>query len=180
MLELLAVAPKTYHIDELMPYPPYPYYSSGITDDTKALYKYGLRESQYPTLTLVDPIFDNDRDLIPPGHYELAISNDKTFLIIFESERVVATLPVFKYEEDKTQVKSQKPPHPLSRAARKAKKKAKKDFKQAQKYARQGMKPPESEPEVYMKASIEYDVEKRCYIIKYERGKIRAWGAIKG
>lgn len=177
MLELLAIAPKTYHIDELMPFPPYPYYRSGLEDSGKSIYRYALRQSQYPTLIIVDPIFDADRDLIPPGHYELAISNDKTFLIIFESETVVATFPVFKYEEDKTQVKSQTKHHPLSRTARKEKKKQKESLRQAQKYARQGILPPV--PEVYMKASIEYDLEKRCYIIKYERGQVRAWGAIK-
>ena len=38
---------------------------------------------------------------------------------------------------------------------------------------------PDIEP-VHMEASIEYIKEGKYYLIRYEKGKIRAWGAIKG
>ena len=38
---------------------------------------------------------------------------------------------------------------------------------------------PPDEPKVYMDATIEYNPNGDYYLIKYERGTIKAWGAIK-
>ena len=39
--------------------------------------------------------------------------------------------------------------------------------------------PPDT-PEIHMEASIEYDEKGKYYLIKYQRGTIKAWGAFKG
>ena len=41
---------------ETRAYPVEPQYTAGLTDGTQSFYKYSLRESSYPTLTLVDEI----------------------------------------------------------------------------------------------------------------------------
>ena len=39
---------------------------------------------------------------------------------------------------------------------------------------------PPDEPSVYMEATIEYIKNGEYYLIKYQRGTIKAWGAFKG
>jgi len=60
---------------------------------------------------------------------------------------------------------------------RKFNKEQKKKAKETKKAIKQG-KIPEA-PQEYNNATIEYDNEGEYYLIKYERGNIRAWGAIK-
>ena len=54
--------------------------------------------------------------------------------------------------------------------------KARKDTNE--KRAKVGMSP--DVPQVYMEASIEYEPKGQYYLIKYQRGTIKAWGAFKG
>src|SRR5574344_867648 len=176
MLELLAVAPKTYNLDEIMPYPPYPLYRSGVTDGTNSIYRYALKESNYPILIIVDPIFDEEGSVIPSGHYSLALTDERDLLIIYKNDKVIATLTVFKYEEDKTQIeKKEKTYFKEWKRKRAKKKKEKKDAKMNAKRVKQGL-PLLSDP-IYMEASIEYNKDGKYYLIKYERARIRAWGA---
>ena len=35
-------------------------------------------------------------------------------------------------------------------------------------------------PQIYMEATIEYIPQGKYYLIKYQRGTIKAWGAFKG
>ena len=46
------------------------------------------------------------------------------------------------------------------------------------KRAKVGMPP--DEPQIYNEASIEYIQKDDYYLIKYQRGTIKAWGAFKG
>ena len=39
---------------------------------------------------------------------------------------------------------------------------------------------PPDEPKIYMEAELEYNNKENYYLIKYQRGTIRAWGAFKG
>ena len=58
-------------------YPTEPQISAGLVVGTQSFYKYGLRESSYPTLSLVDELKDAYGNIIPPGHYELALSDER-------------------------------------------------------------------------------------------------------
>ena len=60
---------------------------------------------------------------------------------------------------------------------RKQIKEEKKKAKKNKKLIREGKMV--DEPDTYNNASIEYDEDGDYYIIKYERGAIRAWGALK-
>ena len=154
---------------EIRPYPVEPQDTSGVTLGSQSIYKYALQESDYPTLSLVDEITNGEGDKIPAGHYELALSNERDFLILMQSKKPVAIIPVFKVEEDISQ--------PTKKQLKIDKKIEKEREKTNKKRAKKGLPP--DVPQIHMEASIEYNHERKYYLIKYERNKIRAWGAIK-
>ena len=158
---------------ETRPYPIMPQETSGITTDSQTYVRYSLAESDYPTLIIVDPIYDNDNNVIKPGYYELALSDSHEFLLLIQSKEAVAVIPVFKIEEDVSA--------PIRLNDKKYKKELKKEAKARKetnaKREKVGMPP--DEPKVYMEAEILYNPQGDYYLIKYERDTIRAWGAIK-
>lgn len=160
-------------VDTLMPYPPYPTYPSGIVDKDKGFYRYAKNSSDYPNLMIVDPIYGHDGTVILPGYYALILSDDRNFLLLAQSEKLIAVFPVFKLEEDKIQVDQLTDKKYQRKLAKERKAQAKIDKKRA----RSGLGP--EIKEVYMKATIEYDKFGSYYLVKYERERIRAWGAIK-
>lgn len=161
-------------LDTVMPYGPYPTYPSGLEESGKAIFRYAHQSSEHPNLTIVNPIYDMDRNVIMPGYYELVLSDDRQFLVFAQTGKIIAVIPVFKFEEDQEEVAKLYDKKYLKQQAKEQKQQAKINAKRA----KTGL-PPE-EKEVFMKASIEYNKEGRYYLIKYERGRIRAWGAIKG
>ena len=74
----------------IRPYPQAPQETSGVTLGSQAIYRYALKESDYPTLILPDYLFDAGMDAIPPGYYELALSDEWDFLILLQSKRPIA------------------------------------------------------------------------------------------
>lgn len=159
--------------DDVMPYAPYPNYPSGIKEGDKPVYRYATKTSDFPYLIIVDPIFDNDRNFIAPGYYGLMLSDDRKFLMLIQSEKIIATIPVFKLEEDKKAVEKLHDKKYQKQQAKEQKKQAKIDAKRAK------LGNPPAEKTVYMNATIEYKVDGGYYLVKYERDRIRAWGAIK-
>lgn len=150
----------------------YSRYPGGIKDWDKAIYRYALQSTKSPNLIIPDYIQDAQGDIIPPGYYELVLSDDKTFLLLVQSGVVIATVPVFNVQIEKSDEINYGP------AYEKYKKKVeKKRAKQNKKLKRFGN--PQEEETVYMDASIEYVKDGSYYLIKYERDKVRAWGAIK-
>ena len=159
---------------EIRPAPIQPQETSGITYGTDAIYRYSLKETEYPNLIIPEPIYDNAGDVILPGYYGLALSDDRSFLILIVSKQARAIIPVFKIEEDASEQKRIND----KEYQKELKKEAKEREKTNKKRAKVGMPP--DEPYIHMDATIEYDTKGGYYLIKYERGTIRAWGAIKG
>lgn len=157
----------------IRPYPIEPQETSGTSVGSQMIYRYALRESDYPTLIIVDPIYDGEKDVIKPGHYELALSDERDFLILVQSKEPVAIIPVFKIQEDD----SEKDRLNDKKNKRQLKKEAKEKAKTNAKRAKVGMPPVQDY--IHMEASIEYDKDGDYYLIKYQRGTIKAWGAIK-
>ena len=155
------------------PYPQQPQEVSGITLGQGAIYRYSLPEADYPTLIIVEPLYDDDKNFIPPGYYELALNDDKDFLLLIQSKHPVAIIPVFKVEFDANE--------PARLNNKKYKKQLKKEAREKketnEKRAKVGMPPVEDF--IYKEATIEYDKDGDYYLIKYQRGTIKAWGAIK-
>ena len=158
---------------EIRPNPIMPRPTGGVTLGSQAIYRYSLRDSDYPILSIIDQIKDDDGNLIPPGHYELALSDERDFLIIMETKNPLAIVPVFKVEEDK-EAFNQDNDKEYQKIVEKRKKEREKTNK---KRAEKGM--PLDEEKIHMEASIEYIKEGDYFLLKYERGTIRAWGAIK-
>lgn len=160
---------------EIRVYPQYPTIPAGDVLGTQAIYRYGLRESTYPTLSLVEPLYDKSGNFIPPGHYELALSDERQFLILLEAKKPLAVIPVFKVEVSM----SEKPQINSSKALRKKNKEQKEIIKTNKKRAKIGMPPVDTEEAIYQEASIEYIKDGDYYLIRYERDDVKAWAAIK-
>lgn len=159
---------------EIRPYPIEPQATGGVTLGSQAIYRYSLKDSDYPILIIIDQISDTDGNIIPAGHYELALSDERDFLIIMQTKNPVAIIPVFKIEEDK-EAFDQNQDKDYQKIMKKREKEREKTNK---KRAKKGMPP--DEEKIHMDASIEYNKDGNYYLIKYERGTVRAWGAIKG
>lgn len=172
MLEGIYVENVFMH-ETIRPNPIEPQITSGLRPGSEMIYRYALRESDYPTLIIVDAIYDGERHIIKPGHYELALSDERDFLILIQSKQPIAIIPVFKIEEDDTEKSRLNDPKYKKQLKREAKEKEKTNAKRA----RKGMPPVQDY--VHMEASIEYDKDGDYYLIKYQRGTIKAWGAIK-
>ncbi len=143
------------------------------SDGGDTIYKYALKESDYPTLILTDPLKDEAGNILMPGHYELAISDMRDYFILMQSKKPLAIFPVFKVEEDMSQIELEK-----DKDYQKIKKRQEKERKKVNKKRREaGMT--EDEEKIPMEASIEYIKDGDYFLIKYERGTIRAWSAIK-
>ena len=156
------------------PYPQQPQETSGYYVGTQAIFRYSLKNSDYPTLIIPDPLFDNAGGMIKPGYYELALSDMRDFLILIQSKEPVAVIPVIKIEEDATE--QTRLNNKIVKKELKKEAKARKDTNE--KRAKVGM--PENIPQIHMEASIEYEPKGKYYLIKYQRGTIKAWGAFKG
>lgn len=157
-------------------YPTEPQITAGLIVGTQSFYKYSLRESSYPTLSLVDELSDGQGHTIAPGHYELALSDERDFLILIQAKKAIAIIPVFKVEVDMSnyaQVKDAK-------TLKKQKKEQKEVAKTNKKREKKGLPPINDEKDIYQEASIEYIPSGSYYLIRYERGDVKAWGAFKG
>ncbi len=158
----------------IRPYPQEPQETSGYFVGSQAIYRYSLKSSDYPTLIIPDPLYDNDGGIIKPGFYELALTDSRDFLILLESKNPRAIIPVIKIEEDASEENRLN----NKTVKKQLKKEAKEREKTNKKRAKTGMPP--DEPQIYNEASIEYNPKEDYYLIKYQRGTIKAWGAFKG
>lgn len=176
------VTPALRDIDYLAPAAPYPVVPSGITIHQKAIYRYSIPTDEQPTLLISDYIPDHNGNFINPGYYQLALSDDREFLYLIESKELRAIIPVFKIAENEREVhKLYAPKKELSKREKqeRAKKKRKDKIQEVinRKYAVTGATPPKEYE--HMEATIEYIKDGGYYLIMYEKGFIRAWGAIK-
>ncbi len=176
------VTPALRDIDYLAPAAPYPVIPSGITVHQNTLYRYAVPTDEQPILTIVNAIPDFSGNFIKPGHYTLALSDDREFLYLIESRDLIAVIPVFKLAENEAELKKyRKNNKELSKADKaELRKKQRKDRFKAiidAKYAKTGATPPKEYE--HMEASIEYVKNGGYYLIMYEKTFLRAWGAVK-
>lgn len=165
-------------IDETLLYPIYP---SGLLENQNAIVRYRHSNVNEPILKLVDYIYDYNGNCIEPGMYELALSDDKEFLLIIQSHKLIAVIPVFKLSQNEAEVRK------VQEAKAEQNKKIKKRKVRFQekmqailqkKYALDNVTPAEQNY-TYMNAEIEYVEDGGYYLLIYENGMYRAWGAIK-
>ena len=176
------VTPALRDIDYLAPAAPYPVVPSGVMVNQKTIYRYAIPTDEQPIILITDHIPDHNGNFINPGYYQLALSDDREFLYLIESKELIAIIPVFKIAENKRELNkmyaSKKELTKKEKQERaKKKRQAKIQEKINQKYAVSGATPPQEYE--HMEAGIEYIKEGGYYLIRYEKGFIRAWGAIK-
>lgn len=176
------ITPALRDIDYLAPSAPYPATPSGLTVHQSSIYRYSIPSNDQPVLTIQDYIPDFNGNFIKPGHYELALSDDREFLYLIESQKLVAVIPVFKLAENEKELKKyyEKNKELSKEDKAELRRKKRKDKFQSiinAKYAKTGATPPKEYE--HMEASIEYIRDGGYYLIMYEKGFIRAWGAIK-
>ena len=176
------ITPALRDIDYLAPCAPYPAIPSGLTVHQNPIYRYSVPTDEQPVLSIVNYIPDYNGNFIPPGHYTLALSGDKEFLYLIESRELIEVIPVFKIAENKNELnKLYDERKELTKEEKKEVKKKKQKDKIKEiidaKYAKTGATPPKEYE--HMEAKIEYIKDGRYYLITYEKGFIRAWGAIK-
>ena len=99
------LTPALRDIDYLAPTAPYPVTPSGITIHQNPIYRYAIPTDDQPVLSIVDYIPDHNGNFIKPGHYQLALSDDKEFLYLIESKNLLAVIPVFKLDENEAELK---------------------------------------------------------------------------
>ena len=168
------ITPDYQDMDLVMPHAPYPIYPGGLLDEGKSHVRYALPSIQSPTLSIVDYIYAQDgTPVISPGHYTVELSENKDMILLIQAYDVIARIPVFLLEEDKSEAQKQYD----KKEQKKAKKKKKEQERIQKKYDEFGIKP--KPPYIYSNAEIEFVRNKSYYLIKYEKGSIRAWGAIK-
>lgn len=181
------LTPALRDIEYLAPTAPYPRTPSGLTVHEKPVYRFSVPTDEQPVLIIKDYIPDYNGNFIPPGHYQLALSDDREFLYIIESRNLVAVIPVFKLAENESELKKYRDKNKdltkaekkeLERAERKNKRKEKQRRIIEAKYAETGATLPPKDY-THMEASIEYIKEGGYYLIRYEKSFLRAWGAIK-
>lgn len=165
---------KLFTQEYIRPYPISPQETSGYYVGSQAIYRYSLKDSEYPTIIIPDPLYDNQGGIIRQGYYEIALSDSRDFLILLESKNPVAVIPVIKIEEDATEQKRLN----NKKVKKELKKEKKEREKTNKKRAKVGMPP--DEPKEFMEAEIEYEEKGDYYIIRYQKGTIKAWGAFKG
>lgn len=170
-LTLIAVTSKT----DLLPPRGRNIYNAGIKEGDKGHERYAHPSSVHPNLLLINPISDDNGNMIMPGYYELVLSEDRTMLVLVQAGVQIASFPVFKTTEERSKEQIAQPMD--KKSLRKFNKEQKKKAKETKKAIKQGKMP--EEPQEYNNATIEYDDDGEYYLIKYERGNIRAWGAIK-
>lgn len=181
------LTPALRDIDYLAPTAPYPAIPSGVTIHEKSIYRFSIPTDEQPTLSIIDYIPDYNGNFIKPGHYELALSDDKEFLYLIESKDLVAVIPVFKLAENQSELKKYRDKQKeLTKSERKEVKRQEREKRRKEKYqkiietkyAQTGATVPKKEY-THLEASIDYIKEGGYYLIRYEKGVIRAWGAIK-
>lgn len=181
------LTPALRDIDYLAPTAPYPVTPSGITIHQDPIYRYAIPTDEQPVLSIVDYIPDHNGNFIKPGHYQLALSNDKEFLYLIESKNLLAVIPVFKLDENEAELKKYRDKNKeLTKAEKKEVERQERRTRREQKrqdlikkrYAETGATLPPKEY-IHMEAHIDYIKEGSYYLIRYEKGVIRAWGAIK-
>ena len=99
------LTPVLRDIDYLTPSAPYPAIPAGITVHEGSIYRYSIPTDEQPTLLIADYIPDHNGNFITPGHYQLALSDDREFLYLIESKDLKAIIPVFKIAENKSELR---------------------------------------------------------------------------
>lgn len=165
------VAVKLRTLDALLPYPSCP---SGLFTEQNPIYTHGYETSEYPILIIPNKIYDNSGNFLNPGYYSAALSDDKKFILLIESNLLKAKLPVASLVEEQKKDSELREEAEILQNLENAKIKRKK--KKIVQYEDMLRKFKQRE-QAKMSAEL-FDSGKGYYILKYKKGIVRATGVI--
>ena len=151
-------------------YTPNAIYPSGEKDETKLIDKYSPNKEASTVLILEDDIINEDGYGLNKGFYNICPDKYLDFLLIYQSGKLKAKIPVIKTEVFETINPKQFKPEKMSYS--KFKRKQEKEYR---KYFK-GENPSELE---WKEAEIIYIDEQKAWLILYNFNNIRLIGMIK-
>lgn len=157
--------PKIREMEDILTYPAY---ETGIFDRDKAVYRLKLDKTKNPNM-ICPYLLKDGEDSIDPGYYEVALSDDKRYLLLIQSRELKALVPAIKVIEQKRSKSYEKRVAEIEEEKAKLKKKNKTTKKLDDELANM--------QELELNAKI-YDSKKGYYIIEYKKFNTYAWGYI--
>ena len=157
--------PKIRDFDDLFPYKTQ---TVGIYDKEKAKYTLSLEKTQNPNM-ICPYTLRSGEDTLEPGYYEVALSDDKRYLLLIQSRELKALVPAIKVVIQKNSGAYEKRVKEIEKEKAKLKKKRKKTDKLDKELANMR--------ELELNAKI-YDSKEGYYIIEYHSFNVHAWGYV--
>ncbi len=144
-------------------------YYSGEKDETKLIDKYSKRK-ELPVLVLEDDIINSEGYGLKKGFYNVVPDEYNDFLLIYQTGKLKAKVPVVKiHVVEVSNPKQQKPKKMSERAYKKYKE------KEYRKYLK-GINPEEYD---YKTVEIQYIQEQNAWLIIYKASNLELSGIIK-
>ncbi len=150
-------------------YVPREVYPSGEKDETKLIDKYSKRKD-LPVLVLEDDIINPEGYGLKKGFYNVVPDEYKDFLLIYQTGKLKAKIPVVKMQVTAPLNPKQEKPKRMSQRAYERKKR-----KEYRKYL-DGINPAEIE---YTEVEISYIHEKQAWLLIYKTDNFELSGVIK-
>ncbi len=158
MIELIALVLND--PEKIFPYPQYP---AGVVDEQQGIYRFAYPNTENPVAQIPYVISDKEGNYILPGFYEVALTIDRSTLLLIQSNKVKARIPVVKIEEKEINQYEEN-----EKACEEAKKRALSKKTNATDMT-------EAKKQVKLKAKIMIS-KSGHYILEYSNGYIKAWG----
>ena len=144
-------------------------YYSGEKEETKLIDKYSKR-NELPILTLEDDIVNSEGYGLKKGFYNIVPDEYKDFLLVYQTGKLKAKIPVVEIKSTPTINPKQQKPKKMSAGAYK---------KYKEKEYRKHLKGIDPEQFEYTEVEIQYINENRAYLIKYKTNAYELSGIIK-
>lgn len=156
-----------YYKNQFVPEEVYP---SGQKEETKLIDKYTVKAEGAPVLVLEDDIVNEDGYGLKKGFYNVCPDKYLDFLLIYQSGKLKAKIPVVEVEVFETNNPEQIKPKKMSYS---------KYRKQQEKEYRKFLKGENPAQVDWREAKIQYFGEENAWVLEYNSNNLRLTGIIK-
>lgn len=157
--------PKIREFEDILTYPAY---GTGIYDRDKAVYTLSLDKTKNPNM-ICPYILKDGENTLEPGYYEVALSDDRRYLLLIQSRELKALVPTTKVVVQKRNNDFEKRAKEIEQERQKLIKKKKTTKKLDAELANM--------IELELSAKIS-DSQNGYYIVEYKKHNTYAWGYI--
>lgn len=141
---------------------------AGIYDKDKAKYTQALEKTKNPNMICPFALRDGE-DYLEPGYYEVALSDDRRYLLLIQSRELKALVPAIKVVVQKRSNDYENRVAEIEKEKQKLQKKKKTTKKLDEELV--------NLKELELSAKI-YDSKNGYYIIEYKNFNVYAWGYV--